>query len=80
MDFTIGVFNSLRVLSEFVQDMWFVPVGVREVQSRARWMREDLGSRPYHWLKADYVLVSTYLVLRDKDTKTSQMFGGASSY
>ena len=39
----------------------------------ARWMHEDLGSGAYHWLRADYVPPSPYLVIKDKETKTSSV-------
>ena len=31
-------------------------------------MHEDLGSRPYHWLRADYVAL--FLVVEDKESQT----------
>ena len=34
---------------------------------------EDLESRPYHWLRADYVLPTLFLVMKDKGTKTSRI-------
>ena len=34
---------------------------------------EDLESRPYHWLRADYVPPSLFLVMKDKGTKTSRI-------
>ena len=36
-------------------------------------MHEDLGSRPYHWLRADYVPPSPSLVMNHTETKTSRI-------
>ena len=39
----------------------------------ANWLREDLGSRPYAWLRPDCVPPSPFLVIREKVAKTSQI-------
>ena len=48
------VFDSLEVLNDFTRQ---VVVSCRETGIRrwARWLREDLGSRPYAWLRPDFV-------------------------
>ena len=52
-DFFTWVFEALGSLNEFVRQ---VVTSRRDIGLRkwARWMHEDLGSRPY-WLRADYV-------------------------
>ena len=53
-------------------------VGIREW---TRWLREDFGSRPYAWLRPDFVPPSPFLVVKDPQTQSSRIFsdlGGAS--
>ena len=37
------------------------------------WLREDLGSRPYVWLRPDFVPPSPFLVVKDPQTQSSQI-------
>ena len=37
------------------------------------WLREDLGSRPYAWLRPDFVPPSPFLVIKDPQTQSSQI-------
>ena len=48
------VFDSLELLSDFLRQ---VVVRRRDIGTRkwTRWLREDLGSRPYAWLRPDFV-------------------------
>ena len=38
-----------------------------------RWLREDLSSRPYFWLRPDFVPPSPFLVVKDSDSKASRI-------
>ena len=38
-----------------------------------RWLREDLSSRPYAWLRPDFVPPSPFLVIKDPPTQSSQI-------
>ena len=38
-----------------------------------RWLREDLGARPYVWLRLDFVPLSPFLVIKDPLTKASRI-------
>ena len=39
----------------------------------ANWLREDLGFRPYAWLRPDVVPSPPFLIIKDKVAKTSQI-------
>ena len=52
------VFDALEVLNVFVREV----VTSRKDAYWARWMREDLDTKPYHWLRADFVPPSPLLV------------------
>ena len=39
-----------------------------------RWLREDLSSRPYAWLRPDLVPPSPFLVIKDPPTQSSRIF------
>ena len=45
-------------------------VGVRKW---TRWLREDLSSRPYAWLRPDFVPPSPFLVVEDPQTQSSRI-------
>ena len=47
-----------------------VKLGVRRWTS---WLREDLGSRPYAWLRPDFVPPSPFLVVVDPLTQSSRI-------
>ena len=57
------VFDSLEVLNGFLRQ---VVVSRRDdgIRRWNRWLKEDLSSRPYAWLRPDYVPPSPFLVLR----------------
>ena len=54
------VFDSLEVLNGFVRQ---VVISRRDEGIRRwnRWLREDLSSRPYAWLRPDFVPPSPFL-------------------
>ena len=67
-----GVFDSLEVLNGFLKQ---VVVSRRDLGIRkwVHWLREDLGSRPYSWLRPDFVLISPFLVVKDPQTQSSRI-------
>ena len=48
-------------------------VGDTGIRKWAGWLREDLGSRPYAWLRPDFLPPSPFLVAEDPLTKTSRI-------
>ena len=62
------VFDAFDALHEFVRQ---VVTSRRDTGLRiwARWMHEDLGSRPCHWLRADYVPPSRPRTKRQKTSR-----------
>ena len=40
------------------------------------WLREDSGSRPYAWLRPDFVPPSPFLVVQDPQTQSSRILVG----
>ena len=66
------VFGSLEVLNGFLKQ---VVVSRRDLGIRkwVNWLREDLGSRPYVWLRPDFLSPSPFVVVKDPQTKTSQI-------
>ena len=55
-------------LEQVVVSRW--DVGIRKWVS---WLREDLGSRPYSWLRPDFVPPSPFLVIKDPQTQSSRI-------
>ena len=70
--FSQWVFDSLELLNDFLKQ---VVVSRRDVGIRkwSRWLREDLSSRPYVWLRPDFVPPSPFLVVKDPQTQSSQI-------
>ena len=66
------VFDSLDVLNGFLRQLVVIrrDVGIRKW---AGWLREDLGSRPYAWLRLDFVPPSPFLVIKDPQTRSSRI-------
>ena len=66
------VFDSLEVLNGFLRQ---VVVSRRDVGIRkwVSWLREDLSSRPYVWLRPDFVPPSPFLVVKDPQSQSSQI-------
>ena len=66
------VFDSLEVLNGFVRQ---VVISRRDEGIRRwnRWLREDLSSRPYAWLRPDFVPPSPFLVVKDPPTQSSKI-------
>ena len=66
------MFDALGMLDDCVSKV----VGARRdsgLRRWANWLREDLGSGPYTWLRPDFVPPSPFLVIRDEVAKTSQI-------
>ena len=66
------VFDSLEVLSGFLRQ---VVASRRDdgIRQWNRWLREDLSSRPYVWLRPDFVSPSPFLVVQDPQTQSSRI-------
>ena len=66
------VFDSLELLNGFLKQ---VVVSRRDVGLRkwTRWLREDLSSRPYVWLRPDFVPPSPFHVVKDPQTQSSRL-------
>ena len=66
------VFDSHEVLNDFLRQ---VVVSRRDdgIRRWSRWLREDLSSRPYAWLRPDFVPPSPFLVVKDPQTQFSQV-------
>ena len=66
------VFDSLDVLNGFLKQ---VVVSRKEdgVRKWTRWLREDFSSRPYFYLRPDFVPPSPFLVVKDSDSKASRI-------
>ena len=66
------VFDSLEVLNDFFRK---VVVSRRDdgIRRWKGWLREDLSSRPYAWLRPDFVPPSPFLVVKDPETQSSQV-------
>ena len=66
------VFDSFEVLNGFLKQ---VVVSRRDVgiRKRTRWLREDLSSRPYVWLRPDFVSPSPFLVVKEPQTQSSRI-------
>ena len=43
------------------------------IRKWVNWLREDLSSRPYAWLRPDFVPPSPFLVVEDPQTKSSRI-------
>ena len=65
-------FDALGLLNDFLRQ---VVVFRRDVGLRkwVNWLREDLSSGPYAWLRPDFVPPSPFLVVKDPQTKSSRM-------
>ena len=48
-------------------------VGMMGFASGLWWLREDLSSRPYVWLRPDFVPPSPFLVVKDPQTESSRI-------
>ena len=48
-------------------------VGDDGIRRWNRWLREDLSSRPYAWLRPDFVPLSPFLVVKDPQTQSSRI-------
>ena len=66
------VFDSLEVLNGFLRQ---VVISRRDegIRKWKVWLREDLSSRPYAWLRPDFVPPSPFLVIHDSSTQSSHV-------
>ena len=66
------VFDSLELLNDILERVVVSrgDVGIRKWSS---WLREDLGSRPYVWLRPDCVRPSPFLVVKDSQSQSSRI-------
>ena len=69
---SVWVFDSLGLLNDLLRQ---VVASRRDVGIRkwTRWLREDLSSRPYAWLRPDFVPPSHFLVVKDPQTQSSRI-------
>ena len=67
-----SLFDSLELLNDFLKQ---VVVSRRDLGIRkwVNWLLEDLGSRPYAWLRPDFVPPSPFLVVKDPQTQSSRI-------
>ena len=65
-------FDSLEVLNGFLRQ---VVVSRRDVGIRqwTRRLREDLGSRPYVWLRPELIPHSPFLIVKDPHSQSSRI-------
>ena len=59
-------------MSLFVR--WSFLRGMLGLRGWASWLHEDLGARLHHWLRADFVPPSPFLVIQDKEAKSSRIW------
>ena len=66
------VFDSVEVLNGFIRQ---VVVSRRDVGVRkwTRWLRDDLSSRPYVWLRPDFVPPSPFFMVKHPLTESSRI-------
>ena len=72
MVFYRWVFDALDVLNRFFRQ---VVVSRRDegIRRWKGWLSEDLSSRPYIWLRPDFVPPSPFLVVKDSQTRSSRV-------
>ena len=66
------VLDALSLLNDFVRQV-VVSRGDAGLIGWATWLRDDLGSRPYVWLRPDFVSPSPFLVIKDNEAQTSRI-------
>ena len=66
------VFDLLELLNCFLEQV-VVSRGEIGIRKWVGWLREDLGSRLYAWLRPDFVLPSPFLVVKDPQTQSSRI-------
>ena len=66
------IFDSLDELNRFLRQAVIArrDEGIRRWK---RWLREDLSSRPYAWLRPDFVPPSPFLVVKDPQAQSSHV-------
>ena len=63
---------SMDVLNRFVKQV-VVTRRDSKLFQWCNWLREDMGSRPYAWLRPDYVFPAPFLVVKDSEQETSRI-------
>ena len=66
------VFDSLGLLNDFLKQVVVSRRGLG-IRKWTMWLREDLSSRPYAWLRPDFVPPFPFLVVNDPQTKSSRI-------
>ena len=66
------MFDSLGLLNDILKQ---VVVSRKDIGVRkwTRWLGEDLSSRPYVWLRPDFVPPSSVLIVKDPQTQSSRI-------
>ena len=72
-------FDAMDFLNYFTKHVVVVSRRDSGIRKWTGWLREDLGARPYAWLRPDFVPPSPFLAVEDPLAETSRI-GGASSY
>ena len=70
--FFTSEFLILLKLNGFLEQV-VVSRGDLGIRKWVNWLREDLSSRPYAWLRPDFVPPSPFLVVKDPQTKSSRI-------
>ena len=65
-------FDSLESLNGFI-NQFVVNRRGEGVHKWTNWLREDLGSKPYAWLRPHFVPPPPFLVVKDPQTESSQI-------
>ena len=66
------VMTSMNDLNRFVKQVVVTRRDSKLLQW-GNWLREDMGSRPYAWLRPDYVPLAPFLVVKDSEQGTSRI-------
>ena len=66
------VVDALELLNGFLKHV-VVSRGDTGIRKWTRWLREDLGSWLYAWLRPDFVPPSPFLVVKDPQTQSSRI-------
>ena len=67
------VFDSFGLLNDFLRRQVVVFRRDLGIRKWTMWLREDLSSRPYAWLRPCFVPPSPLLVMKDPQTKSSRI-------
>ena len=67
-----GGFDSLGLLNDFLRQV-VVSRGDIGIRKWVTWLREDVSSGPYAWLRPDFVPPSPFLAVKDPQTQSSRI-------